>query len=218
MIRQFVSFPKSGRTWIRYILEQLGHASAIEFHHDRFEFNDGARPAHDFDVASRIERYRQVDKLVYLERDPRDVMVSLYWQVTGRFREFFHYDGSISEFLRDDYFGARNLHRFRAMWAEIIGELGFPIVAYEECHADPAATVRRILSYYGFAVDEGRLADAVRDASFDNMRAVEQSRSFPQPWLMPKGGFPKVREGKVGGHRNALSASDIEYLDSVFGS
>lgn len=216
MNRQFVSFPKSGRTWIRYMLGQLGHEPTIAFHHDRFEFNDGARPPHDFDVASRIEHYRQVDRLVYLERDPRDVMVSLYWQVTGRFREFFHYEGNISEFIRDDYFGAHNLQRFRAMWREIVAELGFPVVTYEECHADAAATVGRILAYYGFPVDDAAIVEAVRNASFERMREVEQSLSFPQPWLKPKSGFPKVREGKVGGHRNALVAPDIEYLDSVF--
>lgn len=216
MIRHFVSFPKSGRTWIRYMLGQLGHEPDIEFHHDRFEFNDGARPPHDFDLAARIERYRHVDKLVYLERDPRDVMVSLYWQVTGRFREFFHYEGCIAEFIRDDYFGAHNLQRFRQMWAGIVRELGFPIVTYEECHADSEATLRRILAYYAIDVDAAALATAVHNASFDKMREVEQSRRFPQPWLVPKSGFPKVREGKVGGHRNAFAAADIEYLDSVF--
>ena len=38
MQRQFVSYPKSGRTWIRYILTQLGLDPHIQFHHDRFEF------------------------------------------------------------------------------------------------------------------------------------------------------------------------------------
>lgn len=218
MIRQFVSFPKSGRTWIRYMLGRLGHADAIEFHHDRFEFNDGAKPAHDFDVAARIERYRHVDRLVYLERDPRDVMVSLYWQVTGRFRDFFGYRGSIAEFIRDDYFGAHNLQRFRHLWTQVVRELGFPVVSYEDCHADTEATLRRIVEYYGFDPDADAIAAAVRDATFERMRELEQSQRFPEPWLKPRGGFPKVREGKVGGHRRALDAADIAYLDSVFGS
>ena len=98
MIREFVSFPKSGRTWIRYLLGQLGVDREIAFHHDRFEFNDGAKPAHDFDLASRLAHYRNVDRLVYLERDPRDVMVSLYHQVTGRFREFFGYPAATKVF------------------------------------------------------------------------------------------------------------------------
>lgn len=218
MIREFVSFPKSGRTWLRYLLGQLGVDREIAFHHDRFEFNDGAKPAHDFDLAARLAHYRNVDRLVYLERDPRDVMVSLYHQVTGRFREFFGYEGSLSEFIRDDYFGAANLDRFRRMWHAIAGELGFPIVRYEDCHADPAAVVRTIVGYYGFDVDDAAIARAVEASSFERMKAVEAADTFPEPWLRPKSGFPKVREGKVGGFRGVLSREDIAYLDAIFGT
>jgi sulfotransferase family protein len=218
MIREFVSFPKSGRTWIRYLLGQLGVDRQIAFHHDQFEFNDGAKPPHDFDLASRLSRYRGVDRLVYLERDPRDVMVSLYHQVTGRFREFFGYEGSISDFIRDDYFGAANLDRFRRLWHELARELGFPIVTYEQCHADPAAVVRHIVDYYGFDVDDAAIARAVDASSFERMKAVEAADDFPEPWLRAKSGFPKVREGKVGGHRAVLPAGDIAYLDAIFGA
>jgi sulfotransferase family protein len=218
MIRELVSFPKSGRTWLRYALGQLGVDREIAFHHDRFEFNDGAKPPHDFDLASRLAHYRNVDRLVYLERDPRDVMVSLYHQVTGRFREFFDYDGTLGEFIRDDYFGAANLDRFRRMWHAIARELGFPIVTYEECHADPAAVVRRLVDYYGFAIDDAAIARAVEASSFERMKAVEAADDFPEPWLRPKSGFPKVREGKVGGFRAVLSRDDVAYLDAIFGT
>ena len=77
-----------------------------EFHHDGFEFNDGAKPPHDFNQANRLSTYAKIDRLVYLERDPRDVMVSLYFQVTKRFKDFFRYEEDISTFIRDDYFGA----------------------------------------------------------------------------------------------------------------
>ncbi len=93
MGRQFVSFPKSGRTWIRFILSQLDCDRLILFHHDHFEFNDGSKPPHSFSVVSRLEQYAESEKLVYLDRDPRDVMVSLYYQITGRFLDFFEYRG-----------------------------------------------------------------------------------------------------------------------------
>lgn len=216
MIRQFVSFPKSGRTWIRYMLGQLELDKSIQFHHDQFEFNDGAKPPHDFDLPSRIAHYRTIDRVVYLERDPRDVMVSLYWQVTGRFRTFFNYQGSLGEFIRDDYFGAHNLQRFRLMWAGIVRELGFLAISYEACHADSVATLQRILAYYEFDAGHDALVAAAENATFDKMKAVEQSNSFPEPWLAPRDGFPKVRQGKVGGYRQALTAPDIDYLNSIF--
>jgi hypothetical protein len=217
MIRHFVSYPKSGRTWIRYILVQLDCEPSVSFHHDHFEFNDGARPAHDFGFARRVERYRQVDRLVYLERDPRDVMVSLYFQVTGRFRDFFGYRGSLSEFIRDDYFGAHNLHRFRSMWAALCARLGFHRVSYEACHADMENAIAGLLAYYGFEVEPARVREAVANASFGQMQQLEQSEGFAQPWLRPRQGALKVRRGKVGGFRDTLGADDIAYLDGVFG-
>jgi hypothetical protein len=54
----------------------------VRFHHDGFEYNDGARPPLDFDFAARLRRSAHVDRIVYLHRDPRDVMVSLFFQVT----------------------------------------------------------------------------------------------------------------------------------------
>jgi hypothetical protein len=83
--RQFVSYPKSGRSWLRYILAQLGLLEYIEFHHDRFEFSDIGELSHDFDLAERLRRYTNVKKLVYLERDPRDVMVRLCSKITCPF-------------------------------------------------------------------------------------------------------------------------------------
>jgi hypothetical protein len=216
MTRHFVSYPKSGRTWIRYVLTQLGLEETIHFHHDGFEFNDGAKPPHSFDLSERLERYAPVDKLVYLERDPRDVIVSLYFQVTGRFRDFFRYQGTISEFIRDEYFGADNLRRFRDMWSEICSQRQFLKISYEACHEDMSMVVRAMLDYYEVEISSRNVSWAVANAKFDAMKQLEQSEKFPYPWLRPRQGSLKVREGKIGGFRGALSEEDIRYLDGVF--
>lgn len=216
MQRHFVSYPKSGRTWIRYMLTQLGVDDHIVFQHDGFEFNNGACPPHNFDIERRLARYAPPDKLVYLERDPRDVMVSLYFQVTGRFKDFFGYQGSISDFVRDDYFGAMNLHRFRAMWADLCARRGFLAVSYEACHDDAEGVIRRLLDYFELQAESADIAQAVAGASFEKMRQVEQSGAFPQPWLRPRNDAPKVRRGRVGGFQDTLNTEDITYLNSVF--
>ena len=58
---------------------------------------------------------------------------------------------------------------------------------------------------------------AVQISSFKNMQKVDQSGNFPEPWLRPRNGAPKVRQGKVGGYLDALDDNDIAYLDSIFG-
>lgn len=216
MQRQFISFPKSGRTWIRYILAQLGVEQDILFHHDDFEFNDGSLPAHNFDVDSRRKKYAQVDRIVYLQRDPRDVIVSLYHQVTGRFRDFFNYNDSLPRFIRHDYFGAHVLKRFRRMWEELSRMPNVLVVHYEDCQQDMPAQIKRILQFYGYPVDQARIEAAVANATLEKMRKVEKNREFPQPWLQPRNDSLKVRRGKVGGFRDELEPRDIAWLNALF--
>lgn len=216
MERQFVSFPKSGRTWIRFILSRLGYDGLILFHHDQFEFNDGSMPPHSFSLSSRLAQYENIEKLVYLDRDPRDVMVSFYHQITGRFSDFFAYRGNLSEFIRDDYFGAPNLKKFRDMWDGIVAHRGFLKISYEECHRDTIDVLRRLLSYYEFDVAQAELVGAIGQASLENMKKIEASDEFAEPWLRYRNNSPKVRQGKVGGFREVLSDTDIAFLDQVF--
>ncbi len=212
----FISYPKSGRSWVRFALGVLGHGHEIAFHHDGFEFNDGSLPAHNFDIGARRLRYAPPCKPVYLARDPRDIIVSLYHQVTGRFRDFFNYQGDLSAFIRHDYFGAHNLQRFQQMWEQLCHEELALKITYEECHADFEAVLRRVLDFYGFDYTAQAASEAARISSFDNMQQVEQSGAFPEPWLRPRNGAPKVRMGKIGGYLEVLSDSDIAYLDSIF--
>jgi hypothetical protein len=49
------------------------------------------------------------------------------------------------------------------------------------------------------------------------MKELERSGTFPEPWLRLMNNAPKVRQGLIGGYRDALSEDDIAYLNGVFG-
>lgn len=215
MITQAViSFPKSGRSWLRYGLN-LAEAPGIAFHHDGFEYNDAARPPLDFDPAPRLAEYAALNRIVYLERDPRDTIISLYHQVTGRFRDIFDYRGSLSDFLRDSYFGIENLLRFQLMWRDLAQRLPVLVIHYEEMAQDYAAVMMRVSGHLGLGLspeDCARLADLTR---FERMQEVEASQLFPEPWLRPRMGSPKVRQGKVGAYREVLYADDLVFIEDT---
>lgn len=214
--RHFISYPKSGRTWVRYALTNLGISEEINFHHDGFEFNNGDKPPLDFDLCSRLIRYTNTDKVVYLDRDPRDVMVSLFFQITGRFNDFFNYQGNISQFIRDEYFGAENLARFRTLWKEIVLQRSYLTISYERCHEDMGAVLKDIMEYYELDFSASQVSGAIIAADFTNMKKLEASETFPYPWLRPRQGSPKVRLGKVGGFHQVLNDEDIQYLNKTF--
>jgi hypothetical protein len=213
LTREFVSFPKSGRTWLRYALTLAGVADSIRFHHDGFEYNDGSLPSLDFDFEARLRRCVEVDRLVYLHRDPRDVIVSLYVQITGRFRDFFRYEGSLSEFIRDPYFGVQNLAEFQRQWDDICTQGKALRITYEQCHVDFETVLRSILSYYEFTIGKNSLASICQKSSFRKMQRAEDEDILGQPWLRKRNGCPKVRRGAIGGFESELSEKDVVFLN-----
>jgi hypothetical protein len=216
LTREFISFPKSGRSWLRYALRLAGAADLIRFHHDGFEYNDGARPPLDFNFEARRERSILADRIVYLHRDPRDVMVSLFFQVTGRFKDFFDYQHSISEFIRDPYFGASNLAEFQRQWNELSNQGRVLRITYEQCHDQLEIVLKSILDFYEIPPPALSLSCIARDSSFAKMKEVEHSVQFDEPWLRARNGAPKVRRGQVGGYRDELGLADIAFLNEVF--
>jgi hypothetical protein len=215
MDRQFVSYPKSGRSWIRYVLHLLGCENLIRFHHDGCEFSDRSRPPLGLDLAVRLSAARNGGRIVYLRRDPRDVMVSLYHQIKGRMRDVLDFRGDISAFIRDEYFGAANLIEFDRQWRELCRQ-GLALgVTYEQCHEDLEGVMRKILAWYDLPAGDRDLRVACAGASIEKMRAVELGGGFGEAWLQLRNGAPKVRRGVVGGYADALSAADIAFLEQL---
>ena len=94
---------------------------------------------------------------------------------------------------------------------------GFLRVAYEDLHRAPAETLRRVMDFLlgPGVVADAALEEAVRYASFENMRKLEEGDRYGMQGRGTGEGEDarKVRKGRVGGYREALSAEDVAYLD-----
>lgn len=228
-----VSFPKCGRTWLRLI---VGRAIQQHFGFDaeRTKMLDLTPLARLHPGVPRIEvthegtphlqtpeelntsksRYA-FKKVVLLVRDPRDVVVSLYYQRCKRDET---YDGALRDFIYESRGSLDTIIEYYNIWAsrrDVPGEL--LLVRYEDLHEATVVEARRVLDFLGlYDVDTSIVKHAVEYASFDNMRKMERSGQVESERLQP--GDPtdkqsyKTRKGQVGGFREELDEPEIEYV------
>lgn len=200
-----LSWPKSGRTWLRFMLDQLG--LHLEYTHQR----ETAPPPANW------ERKR----ILLLHRDPRDATVSHWFAVTRRGGG---YRGTLSDFLRDPEAGLERAMRFNLAWKERLDRAGNGfILSYEGLHADTAGELARAVAFVrDDAAPENALRRAVAAGRFENMHALESSGLGARLYgdvLAP--GDPadpdsfKTREGRVGGWRRHFSPADTAFADSL---
>jgi hypothetical protein len=235
-----VSLGKSGRTWLRVMLNKyLSLHYGTPFSTDDLHQQNPAIPSiiyqhhlwMNFAKAPAwlnrvLERFpllpRDVfhkKKVVLLTRDPRDTIVSNYFQITKRARADKRIDDiSISDFIRHGTWGIEA--RVRVMNLFLDKLRGHPrslVVTYETMKADAEEQLRRLLRFIDIDPNAAQVTEAVAFADFGNMRRMEESNELQKGLLRP--GDPadpdsfKVRKGKVGGYVEYLNATDIAYVE-----
>ena len=223
-----VSYPKCGRTWLRVLLSRAleTHYGAPEVDYLGGAFLGGnvpgaprVRVTHDDDphwktprgLDRRKRRYRG-KRVVLLVRDPRDVVVSMYFERSRRERA---YDGTLSAFLHERRGSLDTILAYYNVWA---ASRGIPsellIVRYEDLRRETERELRRLLEFLGVkGVAAETVGDAVRFASFESMREMESAGSLGSGRLRPRDPNDpesfKTRRGKVGGFVDYLTPEEI---------
>lgn len=231
-----ISYPKSGRTWLRSLLRnyvelygldsnlfndkscfKLPNKKVVKFEHDRGRW--APAPVKIEQLRFNAKRYGG-KKVAFLARDPRDVLVSSWYHL--KFRDKI-YHRRLSEFIRDDLVGVRKIIAFMNIWLENSHVPdGFHLLTYEQLHSDPIFSFRKLLKFMDIPVVPEFLQAAVKESSFEKMKRIEMNGSLKEPWMNPgskdTNHSVKIRKGKVGGFRQELSIEDIEFLNDVIRS
>jgi len=172
-------------------------------------------------------RYRD-KKVIFLARDPRDVIVSSYFEMKNRGAIFGNnpyekrkatFEGSLPEFIDRREGGFDTILKYYNIWAanrQI--PKGFLLVRYEDLKANARDELRRVLDFLGLqAIPEEIIDDAINYATFDNMRRMETSGSFQSGILKPADKSNtdtyKTRKGKVKGYLDYLTKEEITNLN-----
>lgn len=230
-----ISFPKCGRTWLRLL---IGKSIVEKFKLEDVEKNEilelyplasyrkdipKIRVSHDDDpqwkkpeeIEESKTKYKN-KKVIFLVRDPRDVLVSSYFQRKKRKNKF---NGTLSEYLYSQKGSVESIIKFYNIWFENrhIPE-DFLLVRYEDMHEDTGRELKRVLDFIGFENVESSIIDhAVSYASFDNMREMEKENKFNSNRLKPGEKNDeesyKTRKGQVGGYVSYFGSSEIKFID-----
>jgi hypothetical protein len=238
-----VSFPQSGRTWLRTMLTR--------FYQQRYGIDemrllglknlnklDPRIPkvffTHDHYIRDYTgHRDSKVDfegkKIVLLVRDPLDTAVSSYHSLKYRPNPA---RKGLNEIEADGENAPAPFEymQFRAGWAVDFmnswqEELADParrlLVRYEDLRAEPAVHLQRVLAFLDADPTPAEIGDAVEFAAFDNMKKLEESAAFGSddrrivPGEASNPDSFKVRRGRVGGYRDYLSADEAAALDRL---
>ena len=211
--RVFISFAKSGRTWVRLFL--LTYSQLMGMDEPALLWSHG-------DVIFQDFTPKEVRRII-LVRNPYDVMVSNYLHQSVRKSQDV---GTISDFIRipSDYFSLSGMNVRFEQWSRYEGEQ--KVIHY----ADLFKPIwKEVLEYYKLPIDEVAIAEADEMCQLDNIKAnLSRLENLDNAWvyLAREGGVTKVnpdnpdthkfRRGKIGGYVDYLDRNDIDYITDNF--
>jgi len=215
-----ISFPKAGRTWLRVMLDHLD-VSMVYTH-----AGGGYGVSRHFADLPLPRASAGPGKQLFLFRDPRDTVISGYFQKTKRTKHINDTE-SIADFIRDPRYGIEKIIRFNLSWLEFYlgsDRATHRAINYEQLRATPAESLCVLYRYLaGREPASLRLIDdVVERTSFSKMQAQERSGEFEATYgsiLAPTDTSDpesmKVRRGKIGGYIDYMSEVDVKFCDET---
>jgi Sulfotransferase domain len=229
-----VSYQKSGNTWLRFLLANLmcprGPITLLEME-DRvpmiydcsnWVLRQKPRPRIIASHECFDPRYR---KVIYVVRDPRDVVISSYYHHLRlrRIPEGYPMELFVPRWLQETQYDSPRFGAWREhvlSWIETRGkDPGFLLVRYEDMNRNPQRELGRVSSFLSLDVSTERLAQAIELSSAERMRELEKQQH--EVWKRTKGlraDVPFVRRAVAGGWKSALSESLVQAIEAECGA
>lgn len=250
-----ISFPKCGRTWLRVMIgevlqEQFDLSENNLLEADKLQYLPDNIPkilvTHSDEpfwkkpeelIESKAEY--QEKKVILLVRDPRDVVVSSYFEKSKRIG-FYDlkgyksnpymkdliarvklYEGSIARYIYEPVGSLATIINFYNIWAEnrhVPQE--FLLVRYEDLVRNTDRELQQVLKFIGLDyVSNETINKVVKRTCFTKMQTMERHNSFGSSRLKPADPGDresyKVRKGKIGGYADYLAPQEIKYCNEM---
>ena len=161
-----VSFPKSGATWMDFLIANINIAmSGVDRNVTFYNIHQYVPDIHDSRslsapllsfpgfrfIKSHSGLNRYYNNVIYIVRNPEDTMISYYNFLQG----LGHFNGTLSNLIESKRFGIQAWVNHVENWLfHSPASLAFMMVRYEDLKIDPLFEVNRIYSHLGFSLPQ----------------------------------------------------------------
>jgi hypothetical protein len=226
-----VSYPRSGSTWLRFLIGNLVHPDIpvtfanvesfvpyVDIHPDSVLLQ-APRPRI---LESHEPFFPAYPRVIYIVRDPRDVAVSYHYILIKdrHLPDGFPFDEFLPLFLSGKDFGVR-----LGSWADHVmswmrmrhSTEGFLLARYEDLLEDTPRELARLAEFLGVPPAPRRITDAVEMSSASRMRTLEKTEW--REWATTRTSRPDrpfVRSAKSGDWRSMLEEKAVCAIESAW--
>lgn len=211
-----VSYPRSGNTWVRFLLANLmrNEDEEIDFHniHDYVpEIGRDNKRIKQMPPPRIIKSHDPYDsrypRVIYLVRDGRDVYVSFYHYRLNVLPE----DCSFQDFLRRE-------DHFPCLWRDHVDSWLYEqrdvhpdliTLRYEDLLEDAGRELERLVDFVGIQASELDIKVAVENSSFHHMKEIEKSKGRK---YAPTDADQFIRKGEHGNWRDYFTEEDKAFF------
>lgn len=204
-----VSYPKSGNTWLRFILANLLHKEAnINFTNiHRYCLEMGRLDErHSSTKRPRLikshERFNpSFPRVVYIARDGRDVYVSYYHYLKNRLPA----ETSLKAFLKEPPTPFGRWADHVDSWLGNCTGRALLVIKYEDIYLNSISTVRKVIEFVGIEANDLDIKIALEKATFDKMKGLEVKHGRGKYKTGPDS---FMRKGQLGDWRNYFGVDE----------
>ena len=203
-----VSFPRSGNTWVRYILSLLHPAAhltdEINIHNIIPNIDQGVDISEITSpriIKSHMPQNKMFKNVIYLVRDGRDAICSFY----EFSKKEFGFSGSLIDFLHSDHSKIVNtewIEHVESWFTSNSKHQKVLFVKYEDISANTYKEICRILDFMNWKVKQEKILNAITKSSISKMKNKERSGNF----------LAHVGSGEVGGWKKIFKEEELTFF------
>ena len=179
-----VSYPKSGNTWMRFLVGNYLTGCDLDFSNVDLTIPDihfNPQRCADIKVKPRFVKSHEsytaaYPKVVYIVRDGRDVAVSYYYymQKKRRITSTTSFSDFLQKFAKNGAGGFGNWSDHVKSWTRKADRNNILLIKYEDILLDAAKQLNKVMEFANIEdVNQDRITNAVHASLFEKMQKLE---------------------------------------------